>query len=72
MHNCTMSTARLNVGESCTPQLNTICKKCKAKVLNGVHCARCSEYYHPSCAKLLTKIKFLSTDSVMCRKTTDI
>lgn len=47
------------------------CKKCKAKLINGVRCVRCSDCYHPSCAKLISRIKFLDAETIVCCATAD-
>lgn len=61
-----MATTRSSVSESCS-QPGVICmNKCKAKLLNGVKCVQCGECYHRSCAKKLSKVKFLSADDVLC------
>ena len=33
------------------------CKRCKSKVLNGLKCQNCSNYFHQSCAKLYNNVK---------------
>ena len=42
------------------------CKRCKAKLVNGLQCSICNNSYHPSCAKLYPHILFLENNMIQC------
>lgn len=42
------------------------CKRCKSKTVNGYKCQVCSSVFHPSCAKLMNNITFISDDTIIC------
>ena len=44
---------------------SAVCKRCKAKVANGLKCSDCQSYFHPSCAKLVNKIQILEESNLV-------
>lgn len=55
-------------GGSTSALSSTHCKRCKAKVINGVKCSECDQSYHVSCAKLLNNVKFTEEATMTCCK----
>lgn len=47
-------------------EVDTRCKKCKNNVSNGLKCITCGVLFHPSCAKLINKIKIINSSQVNC------
>ena len=45
---------------------NSVYKRCKNKVANGLKCIVCDNYFHNSCAKLANNIVFIDESSVKC------
>lgn len=46
--------------------ISSSCKRCKAKVVNGLNCVLCDSHFHPSCAKLFSHIIFLDNNMIQC------
>lgn len=46
--------------------VNYTCKRCKAKLVNGLKCSICNNYFHNSCAKLLSNVVFLDESLIKC------
>lgn len=42
------------------------CKRCKAKLINGLKCTLCQNVFHNSCAKLIGNMKFIDENHVQC------
>ena len=51
---------------SSNPSGIILCKKCKAMPAAGLTCIKCNSLNHPSCAKLLRNVKFLSETTIIC------
>ncbi|CAH1990856.1 unnamed protein product [Acanthoscelides obtectus] len=48
-----------------TSNTNSVCKKCKSKVVNGSKCAKCETYYHASCARR-GNVKTIDDNVMVC------
>ncbi|KAJ4430573.1 hypothetical protein ANN_19161 [Periplaneta americana] len=44
------------------------CKRCKAKLVNGLKCSDCENSYHRSCAKSINSIQFIDEETIKCCK----
>lgn len=45
---------------------NKSCKRCKSNLVGGVKCSKCENFYHLSCAKLCSFVKFINKDIIVC------
>lgn len=54
------------VGGSSSASSGPSCKRCKAKVVNGIKCLDCENQYHISCAKILNGVKFVDDNTISC------
>lgn len=45
------------------------CKRCNAKVVSGIKCRDCNNYFHPSCARYVSSIEIIDDNTVICCKT---
>ena len=43
-----------------------LCKRCKKKVVNGLKCLVCDNFYHNRCAELTDNVKFLDENNITC------
>lgn len=48
-----------------------VCKRCKNKVVTGLKCVDCENYFHNSCARLTSNIKFLDDNTIKCCESED-
>lgn len=42
------------------------CKRCKARLVNGLKCSDCQNYFHLSCAKLMNSVQFVDEETIKC------
>ncbi|PSN56174.1 hypothetical protein C0J52_01442 [Blattella germanica] len=51
--------------EKCVSEVLS-CRRCRAKLNNGLKCINCNNKYHPSCAKLTNNVIFLDGNVIKC------
>lgn len=46
--------------------VSRLCKRCRNKVVNGFKCTECENWFHVSCAKNCSSVKFIDENTIKC------